>query len=367
MIAHTEQLFDEIISKLPPDDGMWPEWPEPDDADPDGDWLGSAFEEGTVRPFDPSEQSGAGGLSPEAYESAERALRTYGLDVLAFYKSRRKVASPPYRGMWGIFYRSEGLDHVAHELSQVYPGRVDYRVLARDFLREHEIFHFRADIQPLLFESTLKRHLYLPLRRALRGRGTHFVEEALANRHAYRWSVRHELKDFAADFMDRQPNAYARFGKPLLELTGEWAANVVDQNPPGCPPRHDLAHWITATPSMFEPYSACPQHEILRQTHGGSLFPSAWPVPPVKQIDDTPRIAASLRRHPQIAAKWQDTKQQLIDNPDSRGLNFKRWHKGGKRVYSVRLDLKSRAHLEHLGQGLWSTIEVGAHDPMGHG
>ena len=371
MRDHTEKLFDEIIEELPPDDGMRPEWPAPEfpDPDDDDDWWPVTDR---IRSYDPSDQGDALGLSGDALGLSDEvygsALRRHGPDALAFYKSRRFVAKTPHPGMWGIFYLSEGLATVARDLSQFDPGCKNPRDLAYKFLREHEIYHFRADIQTLLFESTLKKHLYLPLRRALRGQKSHFVEEALANEHAYRWAARHKpnkLGAFAVNFMNCQPNAYARFGEPLLELAGEWAANVVDQNPPGCSPRRDLAHWVNSTPSKFQPYSAVPEYEIW-QTHGGSVFPSVWAFPPIYQIDEAP-IAATLHRSPQIAAKWQATKQKLFNDRFGNGLDFKPWPNGGPHVYAARVDLNNRVHLQHRGQGDWVATKLGSHSKLGHG
>src|SRR5690606_34492114 len=102
--------------------------------------------------------------------------------------------------------------------------------LAHDFLLAHELFHYRSDLQTLMFEAVLKRNLYLPLRRALFGRRTHFVEEALANKQAFEWANKTSigLREFAFHFLSLQPDAYSRFAEERLDLNGEWLANTLD-------------------------------------------------------------------------------------------------------------------------------------------
>lgn len=254
------------------------------------------------------------------------------------------------------------------EISQGYPAYKDPRLLAHEFLQAHEHFHFRADIQTLMFEATLKRSLYLPLRRALRGRRTLFVEEALANKQAYEWAKKGAvgLREFANDFMSLQPNAYARFDEPSAELAGEWVANVIDLRPPGCLPRHDLAPWAEATPKDFMRRSLCPEYVVFPRRLESWLDP-AWVPPPVTQIVEDAKVTKWLSGFAQPARKWEDTKRKLLENRTLRGLNFKKWPKEGRDVYSVRVDDNFRAHLRHQGNGSWLAFLIGTHKEMGHG
>jgi hypothetical protein len=102
-----------------------------------------------------------------------------------------------------------------------------------------------------MFEATLCRHRYLPLRKALRGRRSNFVEEALANRRVWDWSKKASigLHELAFEFMKLQPGAYARFDEPHLGLAAEWASMTVDLAPPGSVRRPDLAPWVEVPPS----------------------------------------------------------------------------------------------------------------------
>ena len=95
--------------------------------------------------------------SSEEREIFGGGVRHRGMEVLAFYKSKRFIHINPYRGKWGIFYLRPGLSFLEHEIEKTYPGFGNTRLLALEFLRMHERFHFLADIQTILFESTLKQ------------------------------------------------------------------------------------------------------------------------------------------------------------------------------------------------------------------
>ncbi|HXW72463.1 MAG TPA: hypothetical protein VEK34_13660 [Methylocella sp.] len=201
-------LFKSVIDKLPSDvDELLPrrpDIPEAGEVDPiDGppDTVDDQID--PYRIFDHAVDGGMVELSSFEKELVEGGIRARGFEALAFYKSTRLIAARPYPGKWGIFYLKPGLVHVASGLVHVaceisrtnprYRAYKDPMRLARDFFRMHEHFHFRADIQTLLFEAALNKHLYFPLRRALIGRRTHFVEEALANKRAYEWAAKQTI------------------------------------------------------------------------------------------------------------------------------------------------------------------------------
>ena len=314
-------------------------------------------------------RSSSPGLPETDRELIEGGIRACGIEALAFYKSMRFKGKEPFPGRWGIFYLRQGLTQIEWEIATAYPGYKDPRKLAHQFLFAHEHFHFRADLQVLMFEALRNTHLYNPLRRALRGRRSQFVEEALANRQAYDWAKKDSigLREFAFDFMSLQPNAYARFYEPQIELAGEWAANVLDLQPPGCKPRVDVASWVDATPKDFLRKSLCPQYVIFPRKLENWINP-AWVPPPVKKIVDGDALKKLLSsKYATLSLKWEETKRKLLENRTLRGLNFKPWPKEGKDIYSVRVDDKFRAHLQHQGQGMWLAYILGPHKKMGHG
>lgn len=381
MANATERLFDSVTSSLSAVKDL--DWPndqqrDPLDVDPIDEPLDSS--EDGILTIDEEQTAGdvmermagrrvSGELDPDEIEAIEGGIRSRGFETLAFYKSRRFVMNRPFPGRWGIFYLKQGLIHVESQLLQYYPGYGDPKKLAINFLREHERFHYRADLQTLMFEATLGKHLYLPLHKALRGRRSHFVEEALANRQAWDWARKGSvgLEEFAHDFMTLQPNAYARFLEQRLDLAAEWAGTVVDLKPPGTSFRNDLAHWVEATPSGLLRASLCPEYVIYPQKLSNWVSP-ALVLPPVNVVNDGQDVVKLLQgRLAHLQTKWTQTKTKLLENRLLNGLNFKPWPKDGPERYSVRVDDNFRAHLQHLGAGQWLAYVLGPHKKLGHG
>lgn len=377
-----DRLFEDVRLQLPPDsNNNIPQWPNlpGDELDKADELYGDNEEE--IFTYDDYETSiqVADRLdnrreifepSSEDSEIIEGGIRAKGFEAIAFYKSKRMIDSLPCKGRWGIFYIKQGLDKLAWDISRVYPGYGDPRELAHQFLFEHEYYHFQSDIQVLMFEALLKKHLYLPLRRALRNRKSHFVEEALANRRAYEWAKKQSvgLREFAHDFMSLQPNAYSRFEESKQVLSGEWLASAVDLMPPYSPPRLDIIPWVGTIPKDLLRTALCPEYVIYPQKLSGWIDP-AWVPPPVIKITESPKVLKKLQdpKESSLAKKWAITKPRLITDRFSNGLGFKPWPKEGPNIYSVKVDSGFRAHLENLGSGHWTTIKIGNHKEMGHG
>lgn len=310
-------------------------------------------------------------FDPDLEEAIEGGIRRLGFDVLAFYKSRRYRDRRPYPGRWGIFYLNEGLLYLESAIQREHPGFGSPRDLARDFLREHERFHFRADLQTLMFEAATKRHLYGPARRNFHGRQSEFVEEALANRQVWEWSKRGVvgLRDFAFDFMKLQPEAYARFDEPRLQLAAEWAANVVDLSADPAAHRTDLSHWVETTPPSLMRASLCPEY-IVHPANWQAWLSPVLVLPPVMAVNDGEEVVKRLsKRYASLKDRWERTKEKLIQNRLSHGLNFKPWpkDKSVQDAYSVRVDDGFRAHLKPEGGGHWTAYILGPHKELGHG
>jgi hypothetical protein len=375
-----ERLFNEILSKLPAHTlEVFPDWPDVPVDEIDQDYLDEPPHDDDDRLLPLRDErtreraadvlmgdTSPTGLSPEDSELVEGAVRVKGFDALAFYKSKRFEHKRPYPGKWGIFFLKQGLLHIATEIEAAYPAYKDPRRLAHDFLYAHEHFHFRADLQTLMFEAVTQRHLYIPLRNALRGRRSQFVEEALANREALVWAKQSRVgvEEFAEDFMDLQPNAYARYREPVATLAGEWLANTLDLQPPRCLPRSDVTQWVAATPKELMRKSLCPQYVVYPRRLETWLDP-AWVPPPVTRVNDGKNVEKMLlSKYRNVQEKWQLTKKKLIENRLLRGLNFKPW---GENSYSVRVDDNFRAHLRNQGGGVWEAYEIGPHKKMGHG
>uniref|UniRef100_UPI000AAA5FC4 hypothetical protein n=1 Tax=Thauera butanivorans TaxID=86174 RepID=UPI000AAA5FC4 len=213
-----DRYFEEASSRIPtqPDlsdqDLPRPEYPEHDGFDPakiasDDDYLISVEDRWMVevltRRLADRETPPIGG---DERDLLDGGIREAGLDVYAFYKSRRYIAARPYPGKWGIFYLEHGVNRVKELIETVYPGYGSSLRLAYEFLREHERFHFKFDLYALSVEAKIGRALYNPLKRAFRHHRIYQVEEALANRDAWEWAKRGRvgLGEFAYDFMKLQ-------------------------------------------------------------------------------------------------------------------------------------------------------------------
>ena len=378
-----DRLFDQILAEIdnsPLDHSF--SWPDPPFGFDEEDWRElPTDDESLLFPIAselPIERTGDRSpqdsfppvhVSKQERELIEWGIRDRGMDVLAFYKSRRFRNEQPFRGKWGIFYLKQGLLYVAGEIASTYPGYGDPRTLAHGFLYAHEFFHYQADIQTLMFESVLGKSLYIPLRNALLGRRVHFVEEALANKSAYTWARKPSvgLQDFAFDFMSLQPGSYARFTENRLDLNGEWLANTIDRLPPGCTPRSNIAPWMDTVPKELLRQSLCPQYVVDARRLKDWIHP-AWVPPSVKQITENDAVKKLISgKYKSLAKKWAVTKERLLEDRLRRGLNFKQWKPDGKTAYSVRIDREYRAHLRHEGNGTWEAYILGNHKELGHG
>jgi hypothetical protein len=313
--------------------------------------------------------SNTGSTEDENRKIFSGGIRYRGIEVLAFYKSKRFIKLNPYPGKWGIFYFRPALLFLEKEIEKYYPGYGNSQQLALDFLRKHERFHYLSDIQTILFESTLKRQLYEPIRMAFRGRQSHFVEEALANRQVWDWAKKQAvgIEEFAHDFLNLQPNAYARYSENRLALSAEWAGIVVDQSHPSTAYREDLAHWVEAIPSSLARNSLCPEYVVYPAKLSDWISP-AYVLPPVREIRDDDKVTKLLSgRFVQLKDSWESTKNKLLSDSLLFGLNFKPWKKDGRDCCSVRINKNFRAHLRHIGNGSWLAYILGPHKELGHG
>ena len=305
------------------------------------------------------------GLDLAERDAAEAGIRCRGFDVLAFYKSRRHIDKGPYKGKWGIFYLEQGLQFVAEQIAQEHPGYGAPSMLAYEFLRAHEWFHYRADLQTLMLEATTEEHLHVLRRHLFRGREHLLVEEALANRHAWEWAKQAKigLGGFAFDFMKLQPGEYARFDDDRMQLAAEWASQALDV----AGPRYDLAHWVEASPAGLMHKSLCPEY-MVSPAKLGTWWPAAYIPLPLTSITDDDAVTKYLGKikDRSLANKWQTTKERLLANRFANGLDFKPWADDPP-AWSVKVNDGDRAHLKPEGDGIWRAYKIGPHDYMGHG
>ncbi len=378
-----DRFFSEATRKIPDtptssyQEAPHPDHPEAPFFDPaeiakDDDYLISADEEWeheeTLRNI--PDKRNTSRISEDDRSLLDGALREVGIDVYAFYKSRRFLQSRPYVGKWGIFYLAHGVCRVAEIIRDEYPGYGDPRRLAYDFLRAHERFHFKFDMYALATEAQLGKGMYELLKYAFRHHKVYEVEEALANREAWEWAKQSRigLKEFAYDFMKLQPAAYARFDEDKTALSSELAANFLDLDLSRHARRSDQSLWVGTVPKELLRRSLCPEYFVRPAALTNWISP-AWKLPQVLSIVESESVANLLEsKYVSIRERWEDTKRKLVSNPALRGLDFKRWDKSTGH-WSVRIDGNFRAHLHPVSQpkGSWEADELGPHKAMGHG
>lgn len=377
-----ERYFDEVSRRLPQNQEKEVELQFPDqEADEGFDPfpLGGADDE--IRPVsDKWEIENArrlliDGRAVERINEEDRrlldgAVREVGLDVYAFYKSRRYLAMPPYPGKWGIFYLAHGVSRIAEIISEVYPGYGDSYHLAYSFLRAHERYHYKFDVYALGVEAILGKSRYHPMKMALKNHRARDLEEALANREAWIWAKSRKigLEEFAYDFMKLQPGSYNRFDEDKRSLNGELAANFIELDFSASAFRPDQQLWVATIPTEFARRSLCQEYFVYPSALSNWIRP-AWKLPEVKQVIEAQSVLKLLAsKYSSMREQWEETKRKLLANPALPGLDFKRWDKA-KRQWSVRIDRNFRAHLhqKNPSSGIWEVDEIGTHKAMGHG
>lgn len=348
-----DELDDERWDDIP-DESLSPleDSPELDDQD--------AWPSRHSLPLDP--------LSPDEQSRIDRAIREVGFEAIAFYKSKRFITRKPFPGAWGIFYLRSGVEHLASRMAQDY--QIDNSLpLAYELVRRHERYHFKADLYTMMLELVQRKQLYVPVRRAFRGRSSQFIEEALANRDVWNY-VRDKgqpLKDFARDWMTVQPGAYKRFDEFKEALTAEWAANTLDGNYSRDARRDDVGAWTVSVPPIFERPRVCPE-SIVDVAITPALFPAALRMPTVKSIEDSAAVQKILKRkYRNLESIWEGQKDKLYQSPSLPGLNFYPWRV--KPLWSIRVNDNFRAHLRERSHapGNWVTEDFGTHKELGHG
>lgn len=172
-----------------------------------------------INPTSPIFVEGAIGPIPTLPDAS--AFEEWGIDVLAYYL--------PFhfnRRRWGIYLRSHGIVHLASLLKKGPLGIADARTvqLARDILFEHEFFHFLTEAAATRCEFYARRKLYRPYYAQAPAWN---LEEALANAHAFRRTIRRDAAVFHAQvfgIMKRSPVGYRDFDNflgPSKFVTGQ--------------------------------------------------------------------------------------------------------------------------------------------------
>jgi len=379
-----EKYFSEALQKIPPVGSIEemglpePDYPKSEPFSPESrtsedDDVSTVSSRWAA--FDKAEILNRGPINPIVLTKSDEklidgGLREIGVDIFAFYKSRRYVDKKPYPGKWGVFYVEQGVQRIAQLIELTYPGYGRPYKWAYELLRAHERFHFKFDLSALAFEAANKKALYDPLKYCFRNCKEFLVEEALANKEAWLWAKqpRIGLGDFAYNFSKLQPGAYGRFDEDWAKLGGELAANLIDLNFSQSARRDDLAYWLGTVPDVLLRKSLCPEY-FVRPADLTAWIDPAWRLPAVLSVTESPKVQKLLlSKFKSIKTKWNDTKKKLIKDSAIPGLDFKRWDKK-EGLWSVRVDLNFRAHIRAIKpkEGAWEAVEIGPHKAMGHG
>tara|TARA_Y100001934_G_scaffold275801_1_gene371026 strand:+ start:93 stop:1232 length:1140 start_codon:yes stop_codon:yes gene_type:complete len=323
----------------------------------DNDWIDG---------FSESQLYGNEYIPDEVRDLIDGGVRHLGFDILAFYKSKRDINQFPFPSRWGIFYFKQAIQRVAELIRIEHPGYKNPRKLALGFLRAHEKYHYKFDVWSLSVESAIGRSLYKPLKLAFKHHSIHLVEESLANRDALDWarSPSIGIHEFAEDFMNLQPGAYARFNEPKKELAAELAANLIDLDLSQKARRPELWPWVSGAPKELMRNSLCPEY-LIDTSKLSSIISPALIIPKVLKVTESKKFLKRL--NPSLSQRWEKTKTKLIKDPSINGLNFKPWHFP---AWSVRVTGGDRAHLTPSGDpslGIWEAVNIGDHKTMGHG
>jgi hypothetical protein len=177
-------------------------------------------------------------------------------------------------------------------------------------------------------------------------------------------------------FVGRQPPGYRdalrfdanRWTSELQNLVYEYADNSghVDDNPL-------LWGWGFDWPSVFPVWPRidwrdCAIHLVDDSARFG--VPPGWLafLSALSAIEESPKFLKQLSALGSRQREgWERAKRRASESLTT-GHDFKPWPKGGKDVWSMRVDQGVRAHLlRDRATDRWVALEIGGHKAMGHG
>jgi hypothetical protein len=309
-------------------------------------------------------------------------VHTYGIDALGWYVP---FHSPGWQ--WGVYVPISGIAFMAKEVFGGLSAKLATTAqLGFHAILNHELFHFAAEYTIAQSELMHREPWYLPAVKGLRDRGPGYslTEECMANAYmlnAFRTSkpsfrVRGKL-DALREFTKKQPDGY------------NDAIN--------CPP----SEWAWGTREVIIDYAVGPKGVDMFNSNGTNFIRCDWeqqfPIHPridwrycpihlvhdesvvgmppeclnffsrLGSIDESVKFASTLNDLPDsIRRAWERTKEKL-QTAVTAGADLKPWPKGGKDVWSVRVNKSIRAHLLRPRETAnWLALEIGGHKLMGH-
>lgn len=321
-------------------------------------------------------------LGLEAGERIRRSVQVdSGSDALGHYLSFHVRGA-----QWGATVKASGIAYLAtHVFSDLPTDDATRARLAFHAILQHELFHFATDVAVTQTELAQRQAWWRPAGDARRAQDVKYshLEERLANTWMLR-AFRTALPDFRVRgkqtalklFVGRQPPGYHEALWPLPrgwdgalhDLMAEYAAWAGRQfdNPLLWNGGYDWSGHFPLRPRID--WRHCAIHYVDDSARYG--IPPGW----LTFLSALPGIVESERFRKQLEKldsrhreRWYIAKERAVIGLTA-GHDFKPWPKGGRDVWSMRIDRGFRAHLRRdRGAGAWEALEIGDHKTMGHG
>ena len=348
--------------------------PEDREGGPDDDTFDPVFEWGADSEETIRRLGDAAG--EEIRKSVEVAS---GSDALGHYLSFHVRGA-----QWGATVKASGVAWLATRFFNTLPADDLTRArLAFHAILQHELFHFATDVAVSQAELGQRQAWWRPAVEARRARGEPYShrEERLANvwmLRAFRtalpgYQVRGKQAALKA-FVGIQPEGYRdaltfeahHWDADLRKLLFEYAQNAGCQHDnPLLWGEYDWACQFPVRPRID--WRNCAIHFMDDSARFG--IPPGWLtfLSSLQAIDESDKFLRQLAKlgKPQ-QERWRVAKQRAMSTLTT-GHDFKPWPKGGKDVWSLRIDRAFRAHLQRdRVNDRWIALEIGSHGAMGH-
>ncbi len=304
-----------------------------------------------------------------------------GSDALGHYLSFHVRGA-----QWGATVKASGVAWLVRNHFSALPGNLlDHARLAFHAILQHELFHFATDVAVTQGELAQRQAWFAPAKAARIARGEPYSqrEEKLANgwmlkafktalpayrvngkQAALKKCVWHQPPGYR-DALSLKTDSWPR---ELHDLVYEYAkdAGCHDRNPLLWDASYDWPCQFSIWPRIN--WRNCAIHFVDDSARFG--IPPGWLtfLTCLSTIEESPKFEKQLAEVPApVRERWMHAKMGAMAHL-SNGHQFKPWPKGGKDVWSMRVDLANRAHLlRDRTANRWIALEIGGHKAMGHG
>jgi hypothetical protein len=323
-------------------------------------------------------------LSSEAGKEIAAEAMVKGIDAYGWYLSFHYLGP-----QWGIYIPKSRILLFAIQVYRHLNCDLNKKLqLAFYSIMRHELCHFFVDYFSAQFELIVGRACYLPAAKNLKDQnlGYNLLEEQLANAWMLR-GLRYPEKRIREDmaysylisFTINQPPGY-RDGIKIIDKPSFIDAlnRLCSEYSSQCPEGMDLDRKIPESAvdlynlypfDKKDAWKYCAIHIIDDMDELGLPSFDVNLFPFISRIIESRKFSKMFGQlSSEIQKKWKRVKQQLGISTGFPGLDFKKFPKAGKNVYSVRVDKSYRCHLLYNSkERLWTAFEIGSHKKLGHG